>query len=688
MWISKLILSIKTEFLLLHRKYWTYLIFLVITLYYLKRSHAELVLLGPGQALHNSYFFVQAGIFVFLFLGILVMQSEQLNNVYEVIQSIHNALLFKIVSKVIFILILATLYCSVNAIALFVLYWLNNVPYIFIPINLPYILLYWIIPFMITGIIGIFVGATIRSKAVFPVAILLGILLGPLNNITYISVTKSLSKNLEQLMFMLNLGQSDYNRAYNTVYGYPTESFRFMTKYIFLFVMLMLTINIAIYKANHKRGRLGVIISAPISILLLLLSWNLFSPHLSEMTSKQAIRSENRYYQNLEEANNFSSDSFTVTSYEMSVNINDKFENHVRIEIKPLTQTSKITFTLYHGFVVQEVVRNEKREEFNQQGDHFEVNFSEQLNKGETYLLDIYYKGDAPSNLFANSHAVLLPNYLAWYPVSGKQMIAEYVESSFVRFYPNPVKEEVKFTLNYTGPAPLHTNLRRVSEDHWADTSSSGVTLVSGAVENVIVDDINVVLPYALYEAKNNLPETISALKDFVQDIRSKFNIHGKPLEQLFLVETRDSSFFPMWSGDTDLILNVSITSNGPNLLKIDEDMVSKVLAATVRNYNWERQDETMKRLFIYGYSYWFSVSNNLSQEKDTFYVHHLYEDIESYRPKYSIFMKELLEFMKTNKANETKLQEFYSNWLSLLQSSKELDISSALKLLNKVKGD
>ena len=161
------------------------------------------------------------------------MQSEQLNNVYEVIQSIHNALLFKIVSKVIFILILATLYCSVNAIALFVLYWLNNVPYIFIPISLPYILLYWIIPFMITGIIGIFVGATIRSKAVFPVAILLGILLGPLNNITYISVTKSLSKNLEQLMFMLNLGQSDYNRAYNTVYGYPTESFRFMTKYIF-----------------------------------------------------------------------------------------------------------------------------------------------------------------------------------------------------------------------------------------------------------------------------------------------------------------------------------------------------------------------------------------------------------------------------------------------------------------------
>ncbi|NMI07146.1 hypothetical protein HF638_24445 [Paenibacillus sp. SZ31] len=683
----KLIDSIKNELLLLHRNRWSYLIVLSSLLYFGYRSLDSIRSYQPGEAVNATAYIIQAAIFMFLIYGILLARQETTDESEELFRTINNAYEIKLVGKVIHLIIISLAFSSLHILVLFSLFALFGVPSQFYYASLMYFLLYWVLSFIVCGILGIVLGTTIRSKLVFPIMIIAGIFLGPLNQIVFIAATKTMPVWMQKLMFLINLGQSDPFRVYHIVYGFPVESFRFISK-LFIFIMAIILITFVIFNLNSRKNN-KTVNTVLLTVLLLSAvgSWSAMSPHLEELTSKQAIKSDNDYYKNLTVKKYTEGTQFIVKNYNMDISINNGLNNKLSILLEPKANLNQLVFSLYHNFKVNSIRFNGENIEFSQEVDYLIVPLSQPLKQSEDYVIEIDYSGYGPQRFFSNQQAVMLPSFLAWYPVPGKQPVAEFIDNYMTIFHTYTPEDQASFSLNYSGPEPLYTNLISRSNGKWEGNSSSGVTLISGDMEEIQFDNLRVVRPFALYNMSDHIYRDISNFIEVYKDINQQFEFTPNELNTLFFIETRMNEE-AIWLEDNYAIIDIDILSNSNNAFRNRERMIQRLLVGIVNNYKWDTQDKLLKDLLTNSYSYWYE-QYIYDEDKTTTSLSRIYPDlVSSYYPTHSEEFNELVTFLDRYINNKDLIISFFKDWIAGLQSSDKFSWNELQKIIIKYEKD
>jgi hypothetical protein len=264
----KVIECLKIELILFHRLKWMYLFILASVLYFGYIANLNLKLYQAGQIVNGTAYVVQSAIFLFMVYGMLLAKQEAINESNEVFQTIYKGWRTKVYAKMMHVIILILLFSILHISLLYILFVFNHVPAPFYSSAFLYIVLYWIIPFIISGSVGLILGILIKSKIVYPVMMIIGVLIGPLNQIVFITLTQMLPIWLQKLMFLINLGQSDPFRIYHIVYGSPLEGFRWSTKFYFLAIVLIALFTTVFAFEKRKHFKLALL-SASVLVLFL-----------------------------------------------------------------------------------------------------------------------------------------------------------------------------------------------------------------------------------------------------------------------------------------------------------------------------------------------------------------------------------------------------------------------------------
>ena len=171
--VKAILECLRVEILLMHRRSWVYLVFFLALSYFAYGAYGRVQI--PGQIVNYTAYQVQAGIFLFLMGGVLLAREEAMTDSEEVFQTIRGGLLAKLVAKFLLLLLMSFLFTACAYVITSVLYGQFDIPSNFYLPSLRYLVLYWLIPFLITSTIGLALGVWIRSKWVFPLAMLLGL---------------------------------------------------------------------------------------------------------------------------------------------------------------------------------------------------------------------------------------------------------------------------------------------------------------------------------------------------------------------------------------------------------------------------------------------------------------------------------------------------------------------------------
>ncbi|MFE0557495.1 hypothetical protein ACFW1P_16460 [Paenibacillus sp. NPDC058910] len=671
--MTKIINSAKIELLIMHRNYWSYFI-LISSLLYFGSSSLDLVQSHqPGESLNGTAYIIQACIFLFITYGIFLVKEEFSNESDEVFATIPNGLREKYIGKLIHIVMTVLFFCFLHLVLLFIIFFINQIPADFYYPSFLFFILYWFIPFIISGIVGLIIGICIKSKMAFPIMLIIGMFIGPLNQIVFVALAKMLPVWLQKLMFLMNLGQSDPFRAYHIVYGFPMEHFRWLSKLglllsvICIFVALLSQIN------KFKYWKIIMFAVTLITVGASLGSWRAMSPHLEELTSRQAIKSDNSFYLNKTIKSYQEGTEFRVSKYDMDVTVKNGLKNKVRMQIEPDVNMDKLIFSLYHNFKVHSVKLFDEEMPFIQEIDYLTVSLPSALLVSKKYNIEIIYSGSGPQRFFSNQQAVMLPGFLPWYPVPGKQPVAEFIDKYMAVFYSYKPENTFEVNMRYTGPDPLYTNLEYdAREGVWKAYDASGITLVSGEMEELYVNNIKVVRPYALYGMSKDMTADINVFVDLYKDISQRLAYQYKPLNKIFLIETRlnDENF---WFEENYAIIDVSILLNSNNFFQ-REFLIRQIVEGLVRNYHWEKQDRTMRELFVRSYSYWYEQikfgldknQNNLLKKYSSV--------VQDYYPNHLATYNQLLEFLDDNINDEKMMSQFFNEWIQCLKSEEKIN--------------
>ncbi|MBW7476031.1 hypothetical protein K0T92_14895 [Paenibacillus oenotherae] len=643
-----------------------YLLFLGSLLYLGYRANLAFGIYAPGQIVNGTAYIVQSAIFLFMVYGILLAKQETMDESYEVFRTIYKGWRNKVFAKMIHITIIVLLFSGLHVLLLFVLFGFNNIPAPFYYSSFLYIVLYWVLPFMISGALGLFLGIVVKSKIVYPLMMIIGVFIGPLNQMVFIALTKMLPVWLQKLMFLINLGQSDPFRIYNIVYGSPLEGFRWNTKFYFLAMILIILVTTVFAIEKRKHFKLALIPASALVLLLGALSWNEMSPHLDELTSKQAISSDTKYYRDTKVAKyNAANTDFIVKSYDMDITVDNGLKNKVKMNLELGSTTNQLIFSLYHNFRVQSIRFHNEEIPFEQEADYLTVNFPGKLDPSIDYELAIDYEGYGPQRFFSNDQAIMMPGFFSWYPVPGNQPTAEFVNKTV--FYTFNSQQPVQYTMKYTGPTPLFTNLDETSNHIWSGRSTSGITLVSGDMEEIQVNNkVDLVRPYTLYTMPKDLDKDVSSFIDLYGDIAQVLGQPRKDINKIFLLETRLGQS-PVWVEDGYAILDVAVGNN--NVFTLSDYLIQNIVEAAVQNYSWERQDKTMRELYTSSFSYWYGPKKYNMDKKDSFLIYQYSSIIDSYFPQNKSTFNKLVEFLDANHSNDEKIHSFFMSWLDSLRN-------------------
>ncbi|MDD2402445.1 MAG: hypothetical protein PHD60_09635 [Clostridia bacterium] len=694
--------------LLLFIRHWESWVFLILT--FLSVSYhfiSSFRLFDPGGALISTAFIVQGGIFASMILGLSLVQNEVFCWSDEMFYVLPNGYSSKIISKFLVLLSVIIMFNGISVIILYLIFGYYDVSSAFYWKSILYLFLYWGIPLVISGIIGMFMGLHIKSRLVYPLLIIIWLFIGPLNITVFKPLMAILKIDLNSIANFLNLGQMDPNVVYDPVYGFPLEIHRWLQKGLWILNISILFMISVLKKSNCKPTM------QMISVLIILLSFNiplitLYTDEEQVITTRyeeNAVRNYDRNYYATNKYPVFKNPvSFAIESYEINMEVFRNFKAKVIMKIRPHKETEKIVFTLYHNLRVKKVFDGSNLElSYNQVGDQVLLLFPETLDVGVQHKITMIYEGTSSPYFYANEQAVMLPSYFPWLPVAGSYQSMKVDESKLIR---NPLNLRIptKFTLRYLGPQPLFTNLPKKGENLWSGEAPCGISLVAGMLTETKVDAKAVIYPVSLNKMIEGVPTFLESIEQTAEYIKDDFALSKgfNYSKVLFLSIPRESSLTStsIWNLEDHLIVGIEQVLNDRDLINNKATFVPIVLSSLTRSYNMAKQDEKIRNMFIVSYDYWYSMNHTLA-DGDKYKpillsrldrYNYLKNNLENYEElglkEEEMFTKQIKNFIDGNKTNRDILQSFFCEWLSILDKNKLMNLEDVLKIMEIKKGE
>ncbi|OYD08989.1 hypothetical protein [Paludifilum halophilum] len=271
--------SWKIELRLLSRNYWSWIVLILTGIYIIFGFPEFLLQYDPGRTLMGSAYVVVGGILIFLIYGWSLIHKEKESQIEEVIESLPHGIRGKILGKGLALVSVVALSMSYSMILVFYRFYKADVLSIFWVKAVPYLLLYWGLPFLVAGLLGMVIRLSISSKLSYLLILVVWILFSPLISILsdMNHSTPFISDWISKLQ-TFNLGQSDIHTPYDPVYGLPMEIYRWMKVLFWLLVSVFLLCLRYLQKTHHSLfPTQGWYVSAGFLVLILpvLYLWNL-----------------------------------------------------------------------------------------------------------------------------------------------------------------------------------------------------------------------------------------------------------------------------------------------------------------------------------------------------------------------------------------------------------------------------
>lgn len=477
----------------------------------------------PGQVFVKSSYSVQGGILAFIMLGIHLERAEKICNIKEVIETIHNGMIKKIIAKFLFVLMITTMYVLINIVSIYFLFSINKIPFSsFYTDGIKYMLLYWEISFIISAMIGFFIAHCFKGKIVYIIALVIWLLISPMNYPFFIQlgILFKLDNTFELLDFF-NLGQNNIYYPYNSFYGFSLENFQWIKKLLFFSILFGLNLIVIFRKGIQK--------SKTIILLIIVCGFiSIFS--VKELKGEQQIlrfdrekdaiaKKDSEYYQNTELKSEYIV-NFKINSYNIDLNVNKNLSAEVEVELENISKNyeKEIHLLLYNGFSIKELKTSDgDKVSFQQNKDNVIVNLNNEIKPNEKVKLKFKYEGVSSPFFVANNRAIYLPNYYAWIPMVSEFNTIMINEGFNAVRLPIVPKNKINYFLKINENLNIYTNLEKEYHNTWKGTSNDGIYIVKGSVDEEIIDQTSVIYPLTW-------ERTLSSFNSFKENVDKRID--------------------------------------------------------------------------------------------------------------------------------------------------------------------
>ncbi|MEK9196739.1 hypothetical protein ACH0B5_14455 [Ureibacillus sp. 179-F W5.1 NHS] len=634
---------------------------------------------SPGDVLTSTSFLVQAGILAFILFGIILVQLDHRHHLEDLYSTIERGMLFNLIGKLLFGLLLSLFFTIIFYVFYLIYYLVQGFAFNHIFISaIFYMLLYFCITFFISYFIGILIAIWIKGRLAFPLALIAWGLIGPIN-------TSFLGIHLTTLARWLNLGEPNPSGVYNGLYGLSIDWFYWLKHFVWI-VTLIVFLLIALYKTYSiiKRKTFSKLIAFSFILLLVIcyglsLDRQLYITAQDEEISRELV--EFLYYQ--KEQPEAKSLDIHALSYEINLEINRLLKTTVNMElINNQGELNELTLSLYHDFKVKELLVNGKIVQIKRDKDLVTIPLTEKWGQDESIKLTITYEGTSSSLFYANNRAIYLPYYFNWLPSVDASPSFEVDSYGTLVRNNHQLKYPTEFVLNYEGREPLYTNIPEVKPGQFKGTSSTGLSLLSGELQERSVEDVQLVYPSDIKgNHYNEMKDSTIMLLNYVSNNLGIENLtYPKQVWKAPTLSTSDNSMEEMvWYTPETLIFSYSNSS-----WYIDSPAYFTYWLFPAISWKYEDievEDRDVFRAFDLMYCYLYNQIHNIKDEGNFL---DWYKNVSSQGQKKEVLYA-LSDWLMENDAIEEK-QLFVKDWYNLMKNNNS-SWENVYKLLEKYKG-
>ena len=626
---------------------------------------------SPPSALTALSPFVIFSMLAYLLFGVWIIRIENSSSMRELKLLIHNGYIAGFIGKCligILSILLGQLLIMIAYICMFYGQPIIDVTY-YISV-FKYITIFWSTSFFISFMLGMLLASLIKGKIIYPILLLIYCLLIPLN---YVFLNYPLDK-------WLNLGEPNPHSLYHAFYGFSVDQVHFLKKVTLISGILFLFI---LYFIKKKVLYLGKQLYLVMAVILVSLTLSAIQISKDKQILTDDPTSLTSYYQSIEHSNKIQEQQIKLEDFDIILKPKQQLEAKVNFVVmnKGNEDINKLYLTLFHEFKVKKIEIKGATVSFNQSGDTVEIELNDTLPFGEKIDVAMEYRGLKTDLYFGNSRAIYLPNYFPWLPSTNTSSVFELVtnQKELHRVSHN-YTEDINYHLTIDYNKKVYTNLNKQSEETWSGKSSSGLTVISGMLNEKKQSHYQWVYPVTW-------ENSIRYFKDFEMYFDSLFSNITKNLS-LDTEKPNRIFFFPnqnisdnltgegVWLHNQDLILGTRLfVSEDEEFFDMYFNTFFKanlayeiVPAFTTKTSYYEKEQYEFNALFNMAYAQVLNKQMGISDETDT-----LSQFIDYQLPRneqVNRVLTELSEFLSTKEAQDAT-HALYKEWFHLVQSKK-----------------
>lgn len=686
--MKKIYFSFTSYMKILTRNIWTYIFLIANLLYLLPVTLSFIHKNNAGGALAASAYFSVSGVLFFMVLGYFLSNTEDNNNCSELMATFNDAKASQSFSKIIVIFVTALSVSLLGFLIYFIEYLIYKVDMYFLAPTIKYILLYYFLPFTISGIIGIIIGNLIKSKLAYILLVLIWCFITSINTVIFQLITNFLLIDLKQLGVILNITVSEPHMHYNPLYGLPIEKRRFIFMGIYLFIVLfILTIqNLLQYEKRNKYLKIVI----PL-FLFIFTSLGWMYKHSSriiyyDLTSDSIRHYDSGYPPYKQAINSNSYNKINISSYDINLDITKDLSASVTFDINfPNNNISQGSFTLYHNFNITQLNTSQGKDlSFKREGDI--VTFYIPDNKEKNLTLNIEYSGFSSPIFYANSNGILLPSFFPWIPQENLFNAYNINNNSLnINYNPKPIHYSLK--LNH--PKSMYCNIPFIDKGKWEGLSNNGITVMAGDINTITSSNLVMVYPKVFQEQADSLPDYKPQLEKLFGDIIEDLALENKSAEikNMYSIPIRSTM------SNTTIIKNgneIYIDSNNGFINKTKQVpprvfLIPLTTALCSEEETLTSQNNLLYSSFLFSYEYWYLYKSNEKKLEYSMFMNMLNASkamSEDKNNKDDISKRDyefyscLNDFFSKHITNEKFMKNFFRDYYKYLSTNPNLTIN------------
>lgn len=298
--------------------------------------------------------------------GVYISSREYKNWCDEVFITVPNGMQQLIVIRLIELVLIAIVLLLTGIGMIFLSFFICGAPSVYYLPTAAYLLLYWIIPFMISGMLGMYLGITIHTKLIYFLTFIISLLLGSIIPLMVVAFTLSGRGSLYEIYILFSVGQLDPNEPVSESFGYTLNGDLWLMRGMVLLAEFFLLLSV-ICKYNGKSLKKCLL------VILAVIMW------ASSIWGNNRILhglNQNYHYEKLaetykEENMSIVNDDipYEIKAYDILLDDGRKlnFETELSMDVK--NDCDKMSFSLFHAFETEKILADGVKIQFEQRTD-------------------------------------------------------------------------------------------------------------------------------------------------------------------------------------------------------------------------------------------------------------------------------------------------------------------------------